>query len=204
MKLIYKIANQFYGIEKEDLYQAGILGLIKASKNYKASSGVKFSSYAYFDIYGEMYNLASRKTLKVNRDTLKLYKEIERKRFEYAQNLGYIPNNYQLSNLLEIPFEKINQLSSLAYEILSFDNNTEYERSLYETIPQEENISIDDKVLLYSGLEMLRDEEKTIIKERYLKDETQENVARKLNISQVKVSRLEKKGIQKMKEYMSI
>ena len=62
-KMIYKLTNKFYGVDKEDLFQAGVLGLLKALKNYKESDA-KFSTYAFEYIYGEMYNLALNKTIK--------------------------------------------------------------------------------------------------------------------------------------------
>ena len=64
-KLIYKIATKFYGTDKEDLYQAGMLGLMKAYKNYNLDSEAKFSTFAYKYIFGEMFVVANKKNIKV-------------------------------------------------------------------------------------------------------------------------------------------
>ena len=75
--LILSIAKKFNNIEKEDLFQAGALGLKKAFDNYDETSATKFSTYAYKYIYGEMYNLIYKNSdLKITKDTLKLYKSI--------------------------------------------------------------------------------------------------------------------------------
>ena len=69
--LIWKISKQFYGVEKQDLYQAGVLGVIKAFQNYHEDGTTKFSSYAYKYIYGEMYMIASNKNMKIGKDIVK-------------------------------------------------------------------------------------------------------------------------------------
>ena len=64
--LIISCVNKFYNVAKEDLYQAGVVGLLKAYKNYKYDGKTKFSSYAYKYIYGEMYLLAANKNIKIS------------------------------------------------------------------------------------------------------------------------------------------
>ncbi len=202
-KLIYSLANKFYGVEKEDLIQAGFEGLLKAYNNYDANQGTKFSTYAYFDIYGSMYELANKKNIKVSKDILKIYKIIEKTRYEEAQKLGYIPSNNEISKILNIDISTIDFACNSSAQLLSFDSESDYERNLHETVFCNQTISEDDKILLYSGIEMLPSPEKEIILERYLNDETQCNVARKLKMTQVMVSRYEKKGLTKMRDYMT-
>ena len=96
-KLIWSIAKKFYGVDKEDLYQAGMLGLLKASKNYKDDKNTLFSTYATSYIFGEMYQLSHNKELKYGRDVLKLYKEIEKLRYKLAQEYGRVPTNMDLA-----------------------------------------------------------------------------------------------------------
>ena len=72
--LIYMIAKKFYNVSKEDLFQAGVLGLLKAYQNYDESYGAKFTSFAYTYIYGEMYTLANNRQIKINKDISKEYK----------------------------------------------------------------------------------------------------------------------------------
>ena len=93
MGLIKKIANKFYNSSKEDLIQVGVIGLLKAYQNFK-DGNAKFSTYAYPYIFGEMYQLVnSNRYIKVSRDMLKLYKVIEKTRYELAQRLNYVPSD---------------------------------------------------------------------------------------------------------------
>ena len=70
-KLIWKIASYFYGVDKNDLFQAGVVGLFKALNNYVKDSHTKFSTYANDYIYGEMYLLAMNRGMKINKDILR-------------------------------------------------------------------------------------------------------------------------------------
>ena len=201
-KLIYKIATKFYGVSKEDLYQAGMTGLIKAYQQYNPNPNTKFSTFAYKYIFGEMYQLANKKILNVTRDTLKMYKYIEKSRYLYAQELGYIPSNADLASLLNLSLKTIDQVCTSGYEIMSLDNASDSERSYYETIPKTESLSCDDKMMLYETISQLPKDEQSVILARYFKDETQETIASKLNTSQVKISRLEKKGLTRMRRLL--
>lgn len=204
MNLIYKISQSFYGVEQEDLIQAGITGILKAYSRYKDDKSTKFSTYAYFDIYGEMYELANKKMIKVNKDTLKMYKIIEKTRYSEAQRLGKIPTNEELSVILNMPKETIDFACMSASVILSTDEESATDRSLYETVSEEIRVTNDDRIMLKDSLENLTIDEKNVIESRYYEDLTQSDTARNLNMSQVMVSRLEKKGIEKMRNYISL
>ena len=200
--LIWEISKKFYGIEKADLYQAGVLGVIKAYQNYKNEGDTKFSTYAYKYIYGEMYIVANSKSIKVSKDILKIVKMIERGKNMLAQKLMHDPSISQLAAFLEIPEEKIEQAIMCASSILSIDNDSDDERSLHEVIPYEETITQDDKLLLAESMNTLNPLEKDIISARYYEDLTQSETARKLGITQVMVSRYESKSLAKMREFM--
>ena len=200
--LIWKISKMFYGVEKADLYQAGVLGVIKAYNNYQSDGDTKFSTYAYKYIYGEMYAVASSKSIKVSKDILKLSKMIEHGRNILAQKLLRTPSNSELAAFLEIEEEKIEQALLCASSILSIDNESDDERSLNETIALEEAVTQDEKMLLSESLDTLNPLEKDIISARYYEDLTQSETARKLGITQVMVSRYESKSLKKMREYM--
>lgn len=201
--LIYKIAhNSFYGIEREDLYQAGVLGILKAIKNYQQNSNAKFSSYAFKSIFGEMYKLAMQKQIKVSQDYLKLHKSIEQTRYALAQKFGRIPSNEEVAQFLEMDIYEVEQaIMASTIMVSSLDSKSDEERSYYETIPSKESISILDQITIQEGLDQLNEEEREIIKYRYIEDMTQSEVARKLKKTQVMVSRYEKKGIDKMRSY---
>ena len=122
--LIWEISKKFYGIEKSDLYQAGVLGVIKAYNNYKKDGDTKFSTYAYKYIYGEMYTLANSKSIKVSKDILRLVKMIEKGKNMLAQKLMHTPSLKELALFLEIPEEKIASALMYANSVISIDNDS--------------------------------------------------------------------------------
>lgn len=199
-KLIYKIASKFHEIPKEDLYQAGVIGIIKAYNNYNQQSDTKFTTYAYNYIFGEMYELANNtRTIKLNKNILKTYKKIEEAKQHLSQKLGYYPSQYELSVFLDIPESIISEIETCTGTIMSLDVETE--RPIYETIASEETPTDID---LKDSLDTLTKEEKQIINYRYYKDFTQSETAKLLGISQVTVSRYEKKSLTKMYNYLNI
>lgn len=201
--MIWKIASHFYGVDKDDLFQAGVVGLLKALQNYKSNGNTKFSTYAHDYIFGEMYILANNKNIKVSKDILKLYKKIESTRYMLAQKINKIPSNLELSEFLGLPLEDITMAINGAKVIMSLDSKEDDEKSIYDTIKSKEE-DLDTKILLNDSMEVLDEDEKNIIKSRYFEDLTQSEVARKLNMTQVMVSRYEKKGINKMRDYLTM
>ncbi len=200
--LIWMIAKKFYGVDKNDLYQAGVLGVIKAYQNYNNDNNAKFSTYAYNYIYGEMYNLANNKEIKLNKDINRIIKMIERGKVRLAQDLMRIPTNKELAEYLEISIEKMEVILQYANTLISIDDNREDTRDLHEVISVEENVSNIDKIALKDSINTLNDLEQNIIKSRYYEDLTQSETAKKLGITQVMVSRYEQKSLKKMREFM--
>lgn len=202
-KLIYKIASKFYNYDKEDLYQVGVIGLMKALKNYKENSETKFTTYAYEYIFGEMYRLVNdSRTIKLNKDILKIYKKIEQTRYLLAQKNGAFPSNQEIALYLEIDENIIETTIISAQSILSLDKETKEEVDLYNKLAIEESISKEDKIALYDSINTLEEQEKKIIDYRYFKDMTQSETAKKLGLTQVMVSRYEKKSLDKMYNYL--
>ena len=183
--LILSIAKKFNNIEKEDLFQAGALGLKKAFDNYDETSATKFSTYAYKYIYGEMYNL--------------IYKSIIKTYQLLTQKNNKIPTTLEIAMTLEVEESLINAVIISCQKAPSLDANYCDDKDIKEVINIEENISLDDKIFLNDAINQLQEPEKTIIKQRYYNDLTQSEIAALLGISQVKVSRYEKKGIEKMR-----
>lgn len=200
--LIWNIAKSFYGIDKNDLYQAGVLGVIKAFQNYSSDAKCKFSTYAYKYIYGEMYLLACNKDIKYGKDLLKLVKLIERGKNMLALELMRDPSIKELAEFLGQDEAKIELALQSVNSIVSLDNNEDDSRSLHETIAVQDNISEDDRILLNDGIKTLKPLEKDIINARYFEDLTQSETAKKLGITQVMVSRYETRSLEKMRNYM--
>lgn len=203
-KLIYKIATKFYPNPVEDLFQAGVIGLIKAYNNYVDNGTTKFTSYAYNYIFGEMYDLSNNlRSIKLNKKILKLYKQIEQTKYLLAQKLNYIPSTKEIASFLEIDENLILEVYTCTNNIMSIDSNEEEKRPIYETISNPQDNINTDHIDLKDSLNTLSQEEKDIINYRYFKDYTQSETAKILGISQVKVSRFEKKSLSKMYNYLS-
>ena len=203
--LIKHIATKFYEVPFEDLMQAGAIGVLKAYKNYRQNNNVKFSSYAYDYIFGEMYELVMKnRKIKVTKDILKLAKQIEHARNALSLKLGKIPNYEELSQYLEIPLNQIAEVLYVTGEMTSLDDNTQEARELYETIPSKESISLEEKLTLEEGIESLKEEEQKIIKYRYFNDLTQSETAKNMCMSQVMISRYEQKSLKKLRQYYEV
>lgn len=200
--LIWKIAKNFYGVDKNDLYQAGVLGVIKAYQNYKNDGITKFSTYAYNYIFGEMYLVSCNKEIKLNKDINKLIKMVEVGKNRLSQEILREPTLKELSNYLEIPMEKLEQVMQISKSFVRIDEEKDDERSLHEMIKADEDISIDDKIMINDGINTLNNLEQEIIKNRYFLDLTQSETAKLLGITQVMVSRYEQKSLKKLRQYM--
>lgn len=200
--LIWAVAKKFYGVDKNDLYQAGVLGVVKAYQNYVDDGKSKFSTYAYNYIFGEMYALANNKEIKLNKDINRLLKMIELGKARLSQEIMRMPSNKELAAYLEMEEEKLEQILSYANSFVSMDEVCDEERSLHEVIAEEESVSVDERLELKNSINSLDAIEKDIIKSRYYEDLTQSETARKLGITQVMVSRYEKRSLTKMRDYM--
>ena len=200
--LIWAVAKKFYGVDKNDLYQAGVLGVVKAYQNYVDDGKSKFSTYAYNYIFGEMYALANNREIKLNKDINRLLKMIDMGRTRLSQEIMRMPSNKELAAYLEMEEEKLEQVLSYANSFVSMDEVCDDERSMHEVLALEERVSVDEKLELKNSINSLDAIEKDIIKSRYYEDLTQSETARKLGITQVMVSRYEKRSLTKMRDYM--
>lgn len=204
-KLIYSISNYFKNYNsKEDLYQAGCLGLISAYKRYNPNMNCKFTTYAYPYILGEMRKLVREdKGMKISREITKLNLKIEKAYILLTQKLMKEPSIEEIANFLEIPEYYISEAILSLNKIKSIDepvNSDGKEFTLQEIIGKSNNI--DDLILLRDSLNNLTEEEKELINNRYANDYTQSETSKKLGMSQVQVSRKEHKVLEKLKQKM--
>ena len=197
--LIYSIASKFKG-DKEDLFQAGCLGLIDAYQKYDSNYNTKFTTYAYPFIMGEMYKyVLGDKNIKLSPEIVKLNLAIKKAEDYLTQKFKRGPTDIELSSFLEIPVYKLVETRN-CYQTLSLDDDTN-ESSLYDFVSSDD-ISKDDLILLRDALNRLEAKEKELIIKRYFYNKTQQEVANELGINQVKVSREEVKVLTKLKKYM--
>lgn len=202
--LIYKIASKFYKEDVEDLYQVGVIGVLKAYKNYRENGTTKFSTYAYDYIFGEMYNLVNNSNYyKVSKDLIRLYKKLEVTRYTLAQKLGKIPSNLELSRYLNIELSLIESATNIGNTV-SFDEDCDNARNLKEIISEDESLTTDDRLILEESMNQLTADERKIIEYRYFEDLPQMEVAKRLSLSQAKVSRYEKRSLDKMRSFNNV
>ncbi len=205
MPLIKHVAAKFYQVPFEDLVQAGSMGVLKALKKFRQDGTCKFSTYAYDYIFGEMYDLVMKeRKIKVNKDILRLAKQIDIAKNTLALKMGRSPNYEEIATFLGLSTMQIAEVASLTAEMISLDNNTEEARELYETIPLTEKISLEDKVALQSSLEALSADEQKILEYRYFEDLTQKETAVKMGMTQVMISRKEKKGLERLRSFYEV
>lgn len=199
--LVRSIINRYkyYG-DYEDLYQAGMMGLAKALKNYKEKDA-KFSSYAYDYIIGEVTQFMRENTnIRVSRDMIRLSKKIEEYRELLYQKLGRKPTDLEISLMTEIDEEKIKEVELLTKNVESLDYVKENDEStLYDFVKIYDKNLNSDYLDLKEVLKQLPEEERKLIYDRYFRGYTQSELSEELGISQVQVSRKENKILQKLK-----
>ena len=194
-KLIYKISNYFYGINKEDLIQSGYLGLIKAYKNFNKNKGVKFSTYAYQYIYGEMYDAYSKnRDIKINKKNLKVYRELMSAKEKLSQKYGREVSLYETCKYLKLDVNDIRDILNSVVIPKSIENDL-------VIVPYEEDL--DSKILIDESIEGLNPLEKAVIENRYKNDYTQEETASRVGLSQAKVSRIESRSKVKIRNFIA-
>ena len=200
--LIYSITRYFEKYSnKEDLFQAGCIGMIMAYKNYDPDMNVKFTTYAYPYILGEMKKLVREdKSIKISRNIQLLNLKIEKANILLTQKLMRTPTILELSDYLEIPTYMIEEAINSNKPIYSIDeplNDEGKDITLQDTIGKTDDI--DDLLLLKEELSKLNPFEQELINKRYMYDLTQQQTANELGISQVQVSRGEQKILTKLK-----
>ncbi|MDD3705839.1 MAG: RNA polymerase sporulation sigma factor SigF [Clostridiaceae bacterium] len=209
--LVRSVVKRFLnrGCEYDDLLQIGSIGLLKAIKKFDTDYNVKFSTYAIPMIIGEIKRfLRDDGIIKVSRNLKEIANRAHLAKETLEKDFGRVPTITEIASVLEISKEDL----AVALESVQ---STEY---LYETIHQDdgspillidkisynegEDIEIIDRLALKEVLTALEPKERQIIMLRYFKDMTQCQVAKVLGMTQVQVSRIEKKIIGKLRRNM--
>ena len=200
MGLVYACVKRFVGrgIEYDDLVQAGSMGLIKAVDGFDESRGFKFSTYATPVILGEIKRLFRESgSVKVSRSIKDLSMKIARTIDEFkAKNEGRSPKISELSKIIEVDESKIIEAISSMTTPLSLV--TEDDESIDVPVDSHDEM-ITELLSLRQAICDLPENDKMIIMLRFFKNQTQSNVAKILGITQVQVSRREKKILNLLK-----
>lgn len=203
--LIKCIVKRFKGrgVEYDDLYQLGSIGMLKAIENFSKEKGVRFSTYAVPMIMGEIKRyLRDDGLIKVSRLTKTLSYKIAYFIERYQRENDVSPQVWQIAEALgvepqEVAFAMDSQKAPLSIYDKGEDDSGQ---SIMERTPDRVDSDEDlDRIIVRDAIRGLSERERKIIIMRYYRDLTQSEIAKRLNVSQVQVSRLENKIINKIK-----
>ncbi|MDI3546675.1 MAG: polymerase sporulation-specific sigma factor [Halanaerobiales bacterium] len=210
LKLVLKVTYRFKnsGYDLQDLFQIGVIGLIKAVKGFDLSRDIRFSTYAVSRIIGEIrLHLRDDGLIKVSRSLKKIAREVKQKEEEMKKNLNRSPSigelaketGYTKSEIIQA-MEASKSPTSIYQTIHEDDGNNLFLVDSLEENTAESGISNLDKLELVEVLKKLDERSRLLIFLRYFEDKTQQEIADYLGISQVQVSRLEKKILAELRQ----
>ena len=206
--LIWSVARRFLGrgVDEEDLYQLGCLGFIKAVEGFDLEFGTQFSTYAVPKIAGEIRRfLRDDGAVKVSRGIKERAVTIKSMRNHLTAALGREPTVMEISRQTGFSPEEIAlaETATAATESIQRETGEEgfsLENVLTDTESEERMV---EKIALRQAIEALPEREKAVVKLRYYHCLTQQQVARVMSVSQVQVSRIEKKAVEQLRELMA-
>lgn len=204
--LIWAVVRRYYGrgAEPEDLYQLGCLGFLKAVQGFDRAYGTQFSTYAVPKIAGEIRRfLRDDGAVKVSRSVKERSASIKMARARLTAQWNREPTLSELAEALDLTVEEIAaaETATAATESIQRESGEEgftLEHILTDGFMEEQLI---ERIALKEAIGKLPDREKTVIGLRYYRGLTQEKTAKILGVSQVQVSRIEKKALQALRTY---
>ena len=203
--LVHLCANKFRnkGIEYEEMFSAGCIGLVKAMKAFDPSRNVKFSTYAVPVILGEIKCLfRDGGSIKVSRKIKSLSIHISRERDRFSKNYGREPTISELSEILNVSESEIAEAVSAGLPTVSLTCEDDEGCSQLDIPVESPDKKITDRVSLHQIISTLEPDDRQLIFLRYYRNLTQVQTAKLLGITQVKVSRREKKILSVIREKM--
>lgn len=208
--LVWSVVRRFYdrGYDLEDLFQIGAIGLIKAIKNFRAEYQTQFSTYAVPMIIGEIKRfLRDDGMIKVSRRIKELRMKVIALQKEYECQ-GKEVTLEELATKLQLPKEEIVVALDVDGKCDSLDRqySEEDDSPLQEKIalPSNEYAKVLNHMELQERWRVLNGKEKKVVYYRYFQEKKQSEIAELLGVTQVQISRIEKKALQKMRECMSV
>lgn len=209
LPLVSAISRKFLnrGYEYDDIFQIGCMGLVKAVNNFESKYNVKFSTYAVPMIMGEIKRfLRDDGLIKVSRSVKNTARKLHYDREKLVKKLNREPTIEELSEFSGISTEEIvfatesTVNTQYLYDVVHQDDGSPV--LLIDKISKtvDEDTEVIDKIVLKEAINNLDPKSRQIIILRYFKDKTQIQVAKMLGISQVQVSRIEKRVLKLMKE----
>ena len=207
--LIWSVAHRFTGrgCELEDLYQLGCIGFVKAVQGFDVEFGTQFSTYAVPKIAGEIKRfLRDDGIIKVSRSLKENAARVFAARERFERENGRAPYVSELCDLTGLTAEEIAQTASAPAEPCSLDEPMGDEGfSLHNLLPA---VGDEEKMVehldLRAAIDRLEEQQRMVILLRYYRDMTQQKVAQTLGLTQVQVSRLEKRACRELQKMLSI
>jgi len=198
------------GIEYEDVFQVACIALIKAAERFSLDKGVKFVSFATPTIIGEIKRFFRDKgsVIRIPRRIYEVYQKVNQAREYLTQEFKRAPRVDEIAKYLNIEEETVLEImeSWNAYNLQSFDQYaySDDDIELHETIGTEDVTfeKIENRDFLEKSLDKFNQVEKEFIKMRYFSGKTQKEIAEKLGVSQMYVSRLERKVIERFRKVL--
>ena len=204
--LIWSIARRYYGrgVEPDDLYQLACVGFIKAVRGFDAARGNEFSTYAVPKIAGEIRRfLRDDGAVKVSRVVKERAVRVRRIQSDWESRHGRSPTVSELAEAAGLTAEEVAACEQADVSVDSFERELSGGGRLGDLVGEE---GMEERTCLhlslYEALRQLPDRDRQVIALRYSRDLTQQQVSHIIGVSQVQVSRIEKKAIEKLREML--
>ena len=206
--LVHACCNKFRnrGIEYEELYSAGCMGLVKAINNFKPELNLQLSTYAVPVILGEIKRLfRDGGAVKVSRSLKELNLKINKEIAKYEKEHNQSPTINILAKRLDVSADKINEAINSCRLPISLTSQTEDDEKRQIDLPTDDIMeTLTEKIALKEVINQLDFNDQNIINLRYYKNKTQSQTAKILNMTQVQISRREKKILTFMRQKLSV
>lgn len=206
--LIWAVVRRYFGkgVEPDDLYQLGCLGFIKAVRGFDASYGTQFSTYAVPKIAGEIRRfLRDDGAVKVSRGTKERAMALRQRRQELSQRLGREPTVGELAAATGLEPEDIAAADTAVLTVASLQEETGEDGFSLEAVLGDDGIEDElvEKLALRHAIDALPERERMVILLRFYRNFTQDRVSKVLGVSQVQVSRIERRAVAHLREALT-
>ena len=206
--LIWSIVRRYYGrgVDPEDLYQLGCLGFLKAVRGFDTAYGCQFSTYAVPKIAGEIRRfLRDDGTVKVSRGLKERSAALRQTRQELSQRLGREPTLSELSAATGLAPEDIAAADTASLSVASLQSEAGEDGFTLESVLGSDGMEdeVVERLTLRGAIDALPERERKVIFLRFYKNLTQDRVSRVLGVSQVQVSRIERKAMERLRSILS-
>ena len=192
------------GVEYDDIYQIGCIGLLKAAENFNEDLGFKFSTYAYNLISGEIKMfLRNNSAIKISRKLKDIYICCINAQNKFIEQKGREPTITELAEITKLDKYDIIDAFEANSKILSIYEKTNDDRYVVDFLVEKEKNSLSDNFQFEDMISVLDEKSRKILRLRIKYEKTQTEISKFMNLSQVQISRIERSAINKLKAIYS-